>query len=527
MQRHQLAPEASGWHGPQPRSLPRAVAPAPARLPAPALVPEPPELPWPATDREPQYVPLTQVDVAPAAASAAAPATEAPAAVAEDALPRREPQRPTLKSAVIAVRGDAGSPGCTLERMRRRNVTAERLQNKLRQQLTAPFDPSDGGPDGTGDGSSDHGEYYEIARWNLAAGRGIARFLEFKTPPSIKNEETDVVHCINNEEHRGYEYDIPEDSYGAATLAIIKEMQQITPSGRASARLRGGFAMMLLILNLTLQVGILTFIDWHVVEPAVHHVQSIFKDYHSRAFDSDGTFQPARWDAYEGKRRLCQLGAASRFFYGVVLFVWVTAMLGEFRMSYYLLRNVSRMPTCAKASMMLVRTSDNICIVALTTWTRLLLYGLVVGPKFLISSYLLSLGCQWLSASTSFESLVLNTVAMEFVLHIDELLYKAFVPALYRRQVADINFFVKRPVKSDQEEATKAWKSYFGSLAYLVGALSMTGIYMGFLEDALPRDIGSIQDHCRDYLHHIQSQRCTGWGWSLDVATCYPFGTRP
>jgi len=371
---------------------------------------------------------------------------------------------------------------------------------------------------------ADERAYCEIVEEKVRHGCRISRYLEEKKPPSIKHEETDVVHRVANEEHPGVEYDIPEDSYGAAILAIIKEVQEFDSSGRHSRRIRLGYALVLLTLNLMLQVGILMFIDSHVVRPAVHNIQMIFKNYHATFFDDTGRFRPERWQSYSTKQKLCQLGASSRFFFCVVLFVWVTAIQREFRTTYYMTRNINRMPRCSHSSQMMIVTRQNVCIVALTLRTRWLLYALVCAPKFLISLYLLSLGCQWLSASTSFEGLVLNAVAMEFVLHIDELLYKAFVPATYRRQVADINFFVRQPRKTGEEEQRNALRSYALSMLYLVGALSFMGFYITFIEDSLPPDIGDLQAHCRQYVREIESMICQGWGWSDQVTSCYPFG---
>merc|ERR1712032_1664195 len=86
--------------------------------------------------------------------------------------------------------------------------------------------------------------------------------------------------------------------------------------------------------------------------------------------------------------------------------------------------------------------SEQQTIIALTQQTRSMLFVLVCLPKIIISGALLFLGYAWLSATTSFESLVMNTVSMEFVLRIDELFYATFLPLAYRKKVADINFFL-------------------------------------------------------------------------------------
>jgi len=323
-----------------------------------------------------------------------------------------------------------------------------------------------------------------------------------------------------------YEFDIPEDSYGAATLAIIMSVQRLSlgASTHAATFLRDGFSLVILMVNLMLQVGILMFIDYRVVEPGVHMVQTVYADYRAKVFDVDGTFQPALWDTYEDKQTLCQLGLTSNFFYMLILFIWVTAMLCEFRASYALIREVNRMPVCSSSDLMLLETPDKVSVVALTPVTRWLLYSLVCTPKLLISIFLLFLGCQWLTASTTFEALVMNSVAMEFVLHIDELLYRAFVPADYRKQVAGVNFLVQLPERTEEQARRKAWNSYVWSLAFMIGGIVFTLVYVTFLQNVLPHDLSDVRTHCGRYISETGSVLCSGWDAS--ATHCYPFGNQ-
>merc|ERR1712232_914320 len=103
------------------------------------------------------------------------------------------------------------------------------------------------------------------------------------------------------------------------------------------------------------------------------------------------------------------------------------------------------MPLCERANEMLLETRGHYDIVALTRSSRWLIYILVCLPKFIISIAMLCLGCRYLSATANFENLVMNTVALEFVLTVDETVYAACVPVPYRKQVSDINFKVWNP----------------------------------------------------------------------------------
>merc|ERR1712241_1181413 len=101
-----------------------------------------------------------------------------------------------------------------------------------------------------------------------------------------------------------------------------------------------------------------------------------------------------------------------------------------------------------------------------------LMICVVVAPKIIISLALMELGMRWLSATTSFEELVMNAVAMTFVTQIDELLYHFALPANYRKQVADINF--SHDI-TPEEADTESWFGYVRSVFY--GCLSVVIVY--------------------------------------------------
>merc|ERR1712129_294586 len=276
--------------------------------------------------------------------------------------------------------------------------------------------------------------------------------------------------------------------------------------------------------NLLLQFGILQFIRFNVVAPAVHKVQVEFKNYRAEVFDENGNFLPEKWEAYSGKAFLCQMSVTTGWSQYVVLFVWTTAMLAEFRMSYYMARAISRTPRVRSAELMLVITDVKTSVVALTMSARLMLYLFVCTPKFLISSYLLFLGCQWLSAAHTCEDLVLNSVALEFVLTIDEMLFQAFMPHAYRRAVSDINFFVcsgirseltdntgTRPMTAHADHDMSVWRSYMWSVAYLLGAVAFLVVYETLLQNELPPNISVLRGHCVPHLGRVEAPLCRGF----------------
>jgi len=73
------------------------------------------------------------------------------------------------------------------------------------------------------------------------------------------------------------------------------------------------------------------------------------------------------------------------------------------------------------------RKDHELVIYRLPIYMKVLIVVLVIIPRVGISSYLLWLGCRWLIATNNFSDMVMNAVALEFILLLKELLYKALI----------------------------------------------------------------------------------------------------
>lgn len=79
--------------------------------------------------------------------------------------------------------------------------------------------------------------------------------------------------------------------------------------------------------------------------------------------------------------------------------------------------------------------SDGECeiIVGLTRPIKAMLMSTCILPRYVIDVYLLWLGCRWLAATPSFGDLLLNAVALEFILLLKDTLYAGVVPDRNKR----------------------------------------------------------------------------------------------
>jgi hypothetical protein len=324
------------------------------------------------------------------------------------------------------------------------------------------------------------------------------------------------------------EVDIPEDAYGAGILAIVHDIVVFRNGAWGDedvqiAAIQILFSMLLLILNLGMQFALLYFINIYVVRPSVNNVQHAFALFRSEVFDADGLFQHDLWEDFSGKDELCQIGMMNRFFYCVILFLWVLLIIQEIRSNERLMKNIWAIRGCTCITQMMRRNGEKVNIVGLTPVTRFLLFSFVIIPKFVICALLLWLGCQWLSATTSFTDLVMNSIAMDFVTGVDECLYESILSVRHRKLVSDINFIVFEKTTGG---IAKEMKAFQRSASYLVFAFVFVLIYSLFIQSVLPADLHDAKAVCNPYLAEREGSLCRTnfWQGSAGLADCFPFG---
>jgi hypothetical protein len=324
------------------------------------------------------------------------------------------------------------------------------------------------------------------------------------------------------EEWSGTEFDIPEDAYGAAILAIVKDLATIVEGkGNILVWTRFVFPMLLLVVNLALQSALLWYILNIVVEPAVAKVQHHYFNFHAECFHANKTFRPDVWHNWRDKAPLCSLAMTKKTFLYTLLLIWILRMLIEMIACQRFVMDIIKMPHCTRSVDQIVHHIHGSYIVAMTRLSRTACYLLVCVPKFAISLALMALGCRWLQATITFQKLVLNTLAMEFIIHIDELLFDALVPVAYREQVQHINFFVKHPPKKEEtigNEECLAWK---WSIFYTFVALVCVFLWGSVFQTILPRFIDDIGPHCTNFTKSLEVPVCDKY---FNLKSCYPFG---
>jgi len=331
----------------------------------------------------------------------------------------------------------------------------------------------------------------------------------------------------------GLEYDIEENAWGAFVVALIRNTAVIAQKQKSGLPIRVNIAravlaMFTLLVNLMLQMLMLWYINLYLVEPAVRQIQLLYLDFYEAVLENAEDDLAERWEAYERKDDICGITMVNRPFYYSMVLLWVLTQAEEIRQVERLCRHVLTLPS-AEGSMQMIDFAntknfalEGKCHIGkLTVLIRILLLLSTVVPRLAISWVLLNLGCRWLSASKSATDIILNSLALGFVLTIDELLYGALLPVATRAQITETKIFFLHGNKpgSLRQVETREWQGYGRTLCYLLGSLLFLGFYVELWQSVLPENLFYIADLCADHNINMRAVVCESHAFA-DFSPC-------
>lgn len=328
--------------------------------------------------------------------------------------------------------------------------------------------------------------------------------------------------------------DLDVDMWGMTVMMITKDFSDIMLALR-QCEAPGGFRCYRLLygglcqaLNIGMQLVLLFYVNMYVVRPAVHNIQEDYEVYHAEVFDPDGTFREDLWHAWAGPwRDLCNSVMTKFSFTSAIMLLWSTRMLGEFRSAWRLWRRVMRapsMPAGVLASDM-VRTvvvsgRDVSHIVFLNCGTRLMLLLFCVTPKAIVAVVLWFMGCRWLNATQHFDDLILNALALEFIVGIDEVILANFFPDRIHEDIDAMKFSFPKKVDGEAAEDAQFVRGFIRSFAFAALVFGWTFMYLIYWQQVLPGFERDIESHCQgDWFFDKFKVLCGEFDF-----TCFPYG---
>jgi len=147
-------------------------------------------------------------------------------------------------------------------------------------------------------------------------------------------------------------------------------------------------------------------------------------------------FDPTRFATLdeEIQSTVCQMPLANDFFFLGVIFVWTLTCVVDVRKCFQMIHSfIVAMPS-VNSIMHSVKLfpQDNgeneVVIVAVPVHFKAILVSLILLPRLMVDCATVWLGCKWLAATAEMGELLLNAVALEFVVLLNECILVALVP---------------------------------------------------------------------------------------------------
>jgi len=133
-------------------------------------------------------------------------------------------------------------------------------------------------------------------------------------------------------------------------------------------------------------------------------------------------------------------------------------------------------------------------VLALPCCLKFILVSVILTPRLVLCGFLWWLGARWLTATVGFGNLLLNALALGFVLDLSELLYMTMVPL--RGKLLVQRTFIPHVLQQE----TETCRHMFGMYATGVIASLLSVMYIALFQQVLPDYNWDIHTLCQQFL---------------------------
>jgi len=312
-----------------------------------------------------------------------------------------------------------------------------------------------------------------------------------------------------------------EDLYGVGITSLIRDVNKL-----ATARDDGFFclrvskvATTIVVLWLTIAMQVFMMVEFKllVVQSSVHKIRTTYSQYEDFMYDGmvyvngngfsrglPGFFKKERFadlPTHIDKEFLCSIPFSMPAFFIGVLLVWSFTVVTDIRhILFYADLLTIKTDTIESVMTMLEHRPDHMVVLRglpLTFKAMLLLF--IFLPRLILDIVLLWMGCRWLAATASFSDVLLNAMALEFILLLKDLVYTAVVP----RQ----NQWEERTMLVPHHRTSQpSWRNSMLAFVWLVVVFLWVLLYVYRLQQVLPAYNWDVRVVCSDYIKELTSE---------------------
>lgn len=304
--------------------------------------------------------------------------------------------------------------------------------------------------------------------------------------------------------------DIPCDCWGALVFVIVKDLPDLR-AGRAAreGKVRTAFCFIVFAINMAIQTVLLWYIWRLLTIPGMLQAQNLYRSFHEKGFSS-GELDIDRFNAMREKPNLCGMALSQGLFVRVILFLWVSTNVEELRDNANKSKGTWFLPSLPEGldTRLMVRdlphlaeADNDFCVVCLNWKGKVGLFVLVFIPKFIIALLLTFTGCLWLMASENIGDLILNSLALAFVVKVDELIGRVFFPQKLQDHISNLALVL--PCEADEKDADarmeKRTTEFFEAGMVLFTTIALVEIIFRF-QPVIPNYAGDVGDACISFI---------------------------
>jgi hypothetical protein len=322
--------------------------------------------------------------------------------------------------------------------------------------------------------------------------------------------------------------DFKEETYGAAIVAIFKDAVRMAEGKIVRPKMRMA-RMFLTLLLLWFAIGLQALLIWNIkrfiTARYVHDVRIAYDAYERVMYGDDHItlsvngkargiggekgpyYQLSKFDSGElsssDKFSICSIPFTQPYFFKAVLLVWTLICVEDLRTSFDLFTQlIWYLPTSTTMEGALKDIDDpaidshnhqEVYIASATQPLKAIIFFFIILPRCLVTLCMLSLGCRWLMASNNFEYLVLNSVALAFILELPSLIYRATFPNRVKRDIS----YTKMDRSNLSEEPNMM--NFVVPFSWWGLAIAWMLLYFHVLQAVLPGYQFDVHDACHKY----------------------------
>lgn len=316
---------------------------------------------------------------------------------------------------------------------------------------------------------------------------------------------------------------LDQDIYGMGITALIRDTQRFALGTECFAlRLsRLLISLLTMLFTMSLQVFLLVQMKTLVTSASTREAQDTYQKYEVAMYGNDKSRMTAfphgqlrgkpEWfdgSAFTGlsdeeKDAVCQVPLSQPTFFIALLLVWTLVCFSELRHSFDIAGSlIVATPTIESMKDSLKESEkqgdEAVVVIGLTLPVKIFAVTFIIIPRMIVSFTLLWLGCRWLTGTFGFSDVLQNTVALEFILLLKDILYETITPAHNKEETENTM------VQPFVEEERPTSSVFLGAFTWGVAAIAWVMLYVIYFQQVLPDYQWDVHDTCVTYLTGVE-----------------------